>query len=245
MTQSATTREEVQRRFEAAWNESLSGGAPPDLDSFLGPFEEPERSAVRAELLQLDQHFRRRSSEEVVAHSGTQTLPQPEHREDAVAAPRSRLLRLVRISALGLLLGLIGLGGWLITIHFLAEYHLRQARRAYDRQRYPEALKHLNKANNLRPRSPEIHMRLARVNRLLGEFSKADEHLRRYTDLQGQTEEGQLERLMLRAQTGEAEKVVRLLVRYVQEKRPKHPTCSRPCPTASSSKNSTVPPRIA
>jgi len=115
------------------------------------------------------------------------------------------------------------LGGWLITIHFLAEYHLRQARRAYDRQRYPESLEHLNKANDLRPRSPEIHLRLARVHRLLGEFSKADEHLRRYQDLQGQTEEGQLERLMLRAQTGEVEKVFRLLSRYVEEKRPEAP----------------------
>jgi len=75
MTQSVTAREEVQRRFEAAWNDSRSGGNPPDLDSFLAPFEEPERSAVRAELLQLDQLFRRRSSEEVVAGSGTQSVP--------------------------------------------------------------------------------------------------------------------------------------------------------------------------
>src|SRR3954454_10304512 len=63
MTQPATAREEAQRRFKAAWNDSQSGGSPPDLDAFLAPFEEPERSAVRAELLELDQLFRRRSSD--------------------------------------------------------------------------------------------------------------------------------------------------------------------------------------
>ena len=31
MIQSVTAREEAQRRFEAAWNDSLSGGNPPDL----------------------------------------------------------------------------------------------------------------------------------------------------------------------------------------------------------------------
>src|SRR6266540_3993386 len=128
--------------------------------------------------------------------------------------------KLVRLFALGLVLGLIGLGGWLITIHFLADYHLRQAQRAFDHQHYPEALEHLTKANRLRPRSAAIHMRLARVARLLGDFPKADEHLRRYKDLQGQTEEEQLEHLMLRAQMGEVEKVYRELWQYVEDKRP-------------------------
>src|SRR6266511_3070981 len=45
--------------------------------------------------------------------------------------------KLVRLFALGLVLGLIGLGGWLITIHFLADYHLRQAQRAFGHQHYP------------------------------------------------------------------------------------------------------------
>jgi len=220
MTQPATAREEAQRRFKAAWNDSQSGGSPPDLDAFLAPFEEPERSAVRAELLELDQLFRRRSSDEMAAGSGTWTAPQPNHRHTAATRPRRRL---GRIFVFGLLLGLIGRGGWLILIYFLPEYHLRQARRALDRQRYTEALEHLNKADHLRPRSAEIHLQLARVHRLLGEFSKADEHLRRYKDLKGQTEEGQLERLMLRAQTGEVEKVFRLLWRYVEEKRPEAP----------------------
>jgi len=60
MTQPATPREEAQRRFEAAWNDTLSGGSPPVLDSFLAPFEESERSSVRAELQELDRRFRLR-----------------------------------------------------------------------------------------------------------------------------------------------------------------------------------------
>ena len=63
-----------------------------------------------------------------------------------------RRAKLLRIVALGLVLGLIGLGGWLITIYFLTEYHLRQAERAFGRQRYPEAWEHLNRANAFRPR---------------------------------------------------------------------------------------------
>ena len=92
----------------------------------------------------------------------------------AVAATEFRpwgKAKLVRIFAFGLVLSLIGLGGWLITIHFLTEHHLQQAQRAYDRQHYSEALKHLNKADEFRPRSPEIQLRLARVHRLLGSYT--------------------------------------------------------------------------
>jgi tetratricopeptide (TPR) repeat protein len=99
--------------------------------------------------------------------------------------------------------------------------HLRQAQRAFDRQRYQEAWAHLTKANDLQPRSPEIQLRLARVARLLGHFKQADQHLNRCKDLRGEhTEEEQLERLMLRAQTGEVEKVLSKLWPYVEKKRP-------------------------
>src|SRR5947209_4632025 len=164
-----------------------------------------------------DRLFRSRSSNEVALGSGTPSALRQEQRHGTAAGLRTKLLR---IFAVGLVLSLIGLGGWLITIYFLTEYHLRQAKRAFGHQRYSEAWDHLNKANRFRPRSPEIHLWLARVARLRFDFPKADEFLRRYKELQGQTEEEQLERLMLRAQTGEAEKVYHQLWPYVEEERP-------------------------
>lgn len=128
----------------------------------------------------------------------------------------------MRAVGLLLVLGLISLGGWLITIHFLAERYLRQAQRALERQRYAQAWEDLNRAKTFRPRSFEIHLQLARVARQLGKFEEADEHLRRCLDLHGgyPTEADQLERLLLRAQTGEVEVVFPYLWPYVEEKRP-------------------------
>jgi len=121
-----------------------------------------------------------------------------------------------------LALGSIGLGGGLITISVLADHSLREAKRALERQAYSEAWKHLNRANAFRPRSLEIHLLLARVARQLGKFDEADEHLCRCQKLRGghHTEEEQLERLMLRAQTGEVEQVFSLLWPYVEDKKP-------------------------
>src|SRR5437899_89033 len=67
MSQPAPSREEVRRRFEAAWNERPPGSTPPDLESFLGPFEEPERSAVRSELEELARVYRGRTGDAVLA----------------------------------------------------------------------------------------------------------------------------------------------------------------------------------
>ena len=86
MSQPAPNREEVRRRFEAAWNDRPPGSAPPDLESFLGPFDEPERSALRSELEELDRFYRGRSGDVVpaagpVTHTGgpdeTTSAPRP------------------------------------------------------------------------------------------------------------------------------------------------------------------------
>src|SRR5262249_55689641 len=129
---------------------------------------------------------------------------------------------LVRAVGLLLVLGLISLGGWLITIHFLAERYLRQAQRALERQRYAQAWEDLNRAKTFRPRSFEIHLQLARVARQLGKLEQADEHLRRCLDLHGRspTEADHIKSLLLRAQIGEVESVFPYLWPYVKEKRP-------------------------
>jgi len=126
---------------------------------------------------------------------------------------------------LALVLGLVGVGGGLITLHLLAEHHLGQARLAIERQRLPQAWDHLSKAKTFRPGSPEVHLLLARVARRMHNFKEADACLEKARALRGgrQTEAEQLERLMLRAETGNVEEVYPQLWVYVKEDRPEAP----------------------
>ncbi|HJT77999.1 MAG TPA: protein kinase, partial [Gemmataceae bacterium] len=57
-----SSREEVRQRFVAAWEDTAKGGPLPTVEAFVAPFAEPERSAVRSELLALDQSYRERRS---------------------------------------------------------------------------------------------------------------------------------------------------------------------------------------
>src|SRR5262249_37726772 len=130
--------------------------------------------------------------------------------------------KVVWVLGLAVVLGLVGLGAWLITIYFLTEHHLRQAHHHLDQQHFPQAWAQLKKAETFRPRSPKIHLLLARTARRMHKFADADAELRKIRELRGgrDTEEEQLERLMLRAQTGEVEEVFPSLVGYVKEKKP-------------------------
>src|SRR5262245_15085375 len=49
--QFGASREEVRQRYLGACASSQHGGPPPDLDSLLAAFDEPERSQLRSELL--------------------------------------------------------------------------------------------------------------------------------------------------------------------------------------------------
>jgi tetratricopeptide (TPR) repeat protein len=129
-----------------------------------------------------------------------------------------------RFVALAGLLVLIGLGGWLIAVYCLAEYHLRHGREALAKQRLPLARKHLLQAKRFRPRSSEIELLLARLSRQQRLYEEAQDHLRRYSALGGgDTQEVQLEQLMLRAQMGDGDEVFYKLWAYVDEKTPQAP----------------------
>jgi serine/threonine-protein kinase len=52
-------REEVLRRFAAAWADMVPGSPTPDIETFLSPFSEPERSAVRSELETMQAAYQR------------------------------------------------------------------------------------------------------------------------------------------------------------------------------------------
>lgn len=123
-----------------------------------------------------------------------------------------------------LLLGLVVLGLWLVALHVLAEYHLRQAQQALTRQRYRLALTEFQQALRFRPRSGELHLLAGRTARQSGNFSFAWEHLHRCRELEkGVSEDLQLEEFLLRAQGGEVEQVYPHIAVYLFQEGPQTP----------------------
>src|SRR5947209_4063112 len=50
-------------QFEAAWDQALRGGVPPDVESFLARTPEAERTALLDELTRIDAEYRRRHAQ--------------------------------------------------------------------------------------------------------------------------------------------------------------------------------------
>lgn len=114
------------------------------------------------------------------------------------------------------LLGLMGTGLWLIGAYSLQLYHVRQAQRYLEKQRYDSALTEYEAALRFRPRSAELHLLAGRTARQTGKFSFAWDHLQRCRELQGGVSSDlQLEEYLLRAQTGDLEEVFPFLLPHV------------------------------
>jgi tetratricopeptide (TPR) repeat protein len=90
--------------------------------------------------------------------------------------------------------------------------------------RYAEARDRLTLCLRLWPRSSDVHLLAARLERLDGHMDEADAHLKVCMKLQGgATEATQLEYLLIRAQTGEEEEVAPDLFRFVDHNHPDTP----------------------
>jgi tetratricopeptide (TPR) repeat protein len=101
-----------------------------------------------------------------------------------------------------------------------AAYQLRAADKYLARQNYAAAKPHLEAALRVRPKTAVLHLRLGRLCRQLGKFDQAQEHLTACRRLEGESEEYQLEMLMLQAQAGQYDKVFDKLWVYVDQDRP-------------------------
>jgi tetratricopeptide (TPR) repeat protein len=74
------------------------------------------------------------------------------------------------------------------------------------------------------PNDPEVHRLAARAARLSGDVKAAEDHLKRCLKLPGgRTEAVQLENLLLRVQTGEADELFPILEQWVERKHPESP----------------------
>lgn len=138
--------------------------------------------------------------------------------------PRLTRRKAGRVLLAGLLLGVIGTGLWAAARPILANHYRRQAEKALQKQRYPQALEAYQKALRYQPGSADLHLLAARTARRSGDLPAAREYLRRCRELQGGvTEEQQLEGYLLRAQSGELNEVHAQLVPYLVEEGPLTP----------------------
>jgi tetratricopeptide (TPR) repeat protein len=96
----------------------------------------------------------------------------------------------------------------------------RSARRAMGEEHFDEAQRHIDRALWVRDRWTSTHLLAARIARLRGAYSEAEEHLSRCEQLDGMTEPLQLEWLLLRCQRGEVDELAPGLLALVDRKHP-------------------------
>jgi tetratricopeptide (TPR) repeat protein len=130
--------------------------------------------------------------------------------------------------AVGLLVTLILLGLLRAGIEGYAGYHSYKADKYLAKQNYVEAQKHLEAVLKVRPQSAALHLRLGRVYRQQDLLDKAMDQYHIARELQGQTEEYQLEMLMRKAQTTNFEEVYDNLWVYVATDKPEAPRPEAP-----------------
>jgi tetratricopeptide (TPR) repeat protein len=132
--------------------------------------------------------------------------------------------RVGRALLICVLLGVLALGLWSAARPLIANHYQRQAAKALERQRYPEALAAYERALRYRPDSAELHLLAARTARRAGDYPTARKHLQSCRELQkGVTEEQQVEGYLLRAQTGELDEVADYLTPYLIQEGPLTP----------------------
>src|SRR5262249_31437995 len=104
-----------------------------------------------------------------------------------------------------------------------AEYHYRAAKKSLARYRLREARAHLACCLKVWPRSGLTHLLAARVDRQLGEFRSAEEHLTVAQRHLNQADDLNLESILLRAQSGQMDTWAKYLRRLVEEDHPATP----------------------
>ncbi len=104
---------------------------------------------------------------------------------------------------IGLIFLLLAAGAFLGGRLLLFEHHLRAARAALEEQDCDEARPHIDACLRLRPESASVHFVAARGLRRAGFYDEAEEHLRAWERLAGQTPDTLLEWAMLGAARGD------------------------------------------
>jgi tetratricopeptide (TPR) repeat protein len=123
----------------------------------------------------------------------------------------------VRSFAVALLLALIGGGVGMAGFQLWANYHLRAARSAVEHYHDTEAMEHLAAYIRARPEDGEGLLLSARVARRLEAFEQAEQFLNTYRSLYGEDDNLILERVLLRAATGDVDEISRFAKKLVEQ----------------------------
>ncbi len=118
------------------------------------------------------------------------------------------------------LLGQIGFGVYLAGGYLWANYHFREAQRAFAQGDLPRARANLQLCLQVWPPRGQFHYLAARTERRAGDFDSAEAHLRECERLQGRTDALELEWALLGAQRGGLARVEGYLLACVQQDHP-------------------------
>jgi tetratricopeptide (TPR) repeat protein len=136
----------------------------------------------------------------------------------AAVSPRPRRVRRlwVRLVLAGGVLsasGLLAREGW-------AYWQERSARQAMAEEHFDEAQRHIDQALRVRQRRSPTHLLAARIARLRGDYSQAEQHLSRCGELVGMNDALHLEWLLLRCQRGQVDELAPGLLATVDAHHP-------------------------
>ncbi len=128
-----------------------------------------------------------------------------------------------RALAVGMLVILISAGAGLAGIHLWAGYHFRAAQSSLERYRSLEAQTHLRACLVVWPRHAEGLLMATRAARRLEAFEEAEQFLDRYRAVRGEDDDLLLERVLLRAESGDVDQVSGLCRALVEQDHPATP----------------------
>jgi tetratricopeptide (TPR) repeat protein len=113
-------------------------------------------------------------------------------------------------------------GGW-AACEGWAAWQERLAVRALADDHTDEAIHHIEQALLIRRRNPSTLLLAARIRRLRGGYSEAEQYLLRCGELEGMSERVQLEWLLLRCQQGEVDELASRLLTMARQQHPEAP----------------------
>jgi tetratricopeptide (TPR) repeat protein len=130
----------------------------------------------------------------------------------------------LRALAIFSLLTIILAGAGMAGVSLWASYHLRAARADLERYHTHEAVSHLQSALTIWPRDPETLLLSARAARRTGALGNAERCLHQYQTVRGADDPDLvLERVLLRAERGDVDRVKKYCLSLIEQNHPATP----------------------
>ncbi len=128
-----------------------------------------------------------------------------------------------RVLVAALVLGFLGIAVLLVSPHVKAWYHLRAARLALKQYHNLEAIRHLQMCIKTWPADADVLILAARTARRAGDYVEAEIALDKYEAQRGSDEAAELERVLLRADSGDVDWAARYCKRWIEQGHPETP----------------------